>query len=1132
MIDHKIPAKANRVLNLILIGLILILVRVWYLAVVQHDHHLELARKPQRRVVIEHVDRATIRDRFNVPLAVNRIQYNAAVSYAQIRQIPSIVWKKDDQGKWVRIQARKAYIEDLSKILGKELEIDPQEVEDAIIGRASLFPHTPFIIKEDISENEYYRLRMLGKEWPGAFAKRSSKRFYPLGKVACDVLGYLGPISQKEYVAIAHETEELQAYLSQREAGELIPLPPGYQTPLEVRKRLKDLQEMAYTINDLVGKGGIEGAFDQHLRGACGKKTVEVDTKGNFIRDLPGGRKAKPGERVLLTISAELQEFAEMLLVQHDPIRDKKNKEGKLRLDYPWIKGGAIVALHPKTGEVLALASHPRFDPNDFIPAQQLENKQKKEAQLIRWLENESYAGEIWDGKREMERESFSATTQKFQDETLALDWERYQELALPPEGNVRKALDKIANLKTCVRLQQELHSLLSYSAQDDMALLIDALYDEEGHTLSRAKPPEEAREAVRARCREKGTEYEMHKKWIDLYFASVPYNDDKLLLVDLACLLAKKEDFSSDLLETVGNQNLSTARALCQAAISTQALLRSYVQELYHTVDFSAWRKVHFKDFLKAKRQEEKAAKRYTRPYTEYLQQLEKTLFKEFWQKHRWLLVQAFILGKAPEAPVELQPYIAQILELRKQPLNLHPNVEKLKTLISSLPPTTSLAYLQTMHSFQELTRPLYGSYRHLRNASTKQLGNKQLEKHLAMAFYPLYGFSYGRSQAYRHPTPLGSVFKIVTTYEVLRQRLQKFSDRVRDLSPLTLIDDLKWDDHRNTSKQILGYTLDGEPIRRMYKGGQLARSSHSHIGRIDLMGALEQSSNIYFSILAAEHLDKPDDLAQAARLLGFGRRTGIELPGEVAGNVPNDLDHNLTSLYSFAIGHHTLDVTPIQTAVMTSALVNGGHVLTPKIVKAVAGKEATFEETDPFDNSSFPYKDELGLVGISFPFFIETQKAEMKSFVSHSPVEVKNTVPCPDALRNYLLEGMNRVIAGEKGTARPSVIAPLAKNNPQVLRDYVNLKHCVVGKTGTPQVLYKHTIDAESSAYIIDHVWFSGVSFKDDAQSAKWKEPELVVVVMLRFGERGGREPAFLAMQMIKKWRDICAKHQNPSN
>ncbi|MBI2742777.1 MAG: hypothetical protein HYX48_02545 [Chlamydiales bacterium] len=1123
--SSTVHTKANRVLNLILVALLLVLIRVWYLGTVQHDQHLELARRPQRRVVIENVERATIRDRFNIPLAINTIQYNISVSFAQIRQIPSVVWKKDDKGKWVKTQARMAYVAELSKFLATELGLTSQEVEDAIIGRASLFPHTPFVIKEDVSEKEYYRLKALEKDWPGMQARRSSKRFYPRGKVGCDVLGYLGPISEKEYVAIAQEIEELQTYLTQREAGELVPLPQGYETPLEVRKRLKELKEKAYTINDLVGKSGIESAFDQNLRGACGKKMVEVDVKGNFIRQLPGGRRAKPGERILLSISAELQEFAEMLLAQHEPIRDKKNQKGEIKLDYPWIKGGAIVALHPKTGEVLALASYPRFNPNDFVPSQKPESKQKKESDRLRWLESESYAGEIWDGKRPLEREVFDSVNRTLKEETLALNWERYLELILPSGGSVRSALDRLGDLSTCVRLQKELDTLLLYSAQDEMATLIDALYDEEGHSPSRLQTKggssEEAREAVRARCKEKGEIYESSRKWIDYYLASIPKNDDKLLLIDLAYLMAKKEEFSPQLLEAVGGQNLSTARALCQAAISTQLLLKPYIQELYHDIDFNAWRRAHFKEFLKAKRREEKESRRYTRPYTEYLQQLERGLFKEFWEKNRWLLVQTFILGKTSDLPTELQPYVAQILELRKEPLALHSSFGRLKELISSLPHSTALSYLQTMHSFQELSRPLFGSYRHLRNAK-----GKQLEKHLAAAFYPLYGFSYGRSQAFRQPTPLGSVFKIVTAYEALRQRHQTLSERVsRDLNPLTLVDDLKWDANKNTSKQILGYTLSGEPIRRLYKGGQLPRSSHSHIGRIDVTGALEQSSNIYFAILAGEHLEDPEQLAIAARGFGFGQTTGIELPGEVGGSVPSDLSYNRTGLYSFAIGQHSLVVTPLQTAVMAAAVANGGQVLQPKIVKAVAGKEATYEEESPFESSEFSFKEELALVGISFPFFVETQKEQIKSFVSCASTEVKQTVSLPDEVRNLLLEGMHRVIAGQRGTARPAAVSPLIKN-PQVMRDYVDLQHCVVGKTGTPEILYKHTIDAESEADKIDHVWFTGISFHDDAQHKKWEEPELVVVVMLRFGEKGGREPAPLAIQMIKKWREISAR------
>ena len=88
--DQQISDKTNRILNIILLGLLLIFIRVWYLGVIQRDEHVENARKPQRRTVIERVERATIRDRFNIPLALNKIQYNAATRYPDIRHIPNL----------------------------------------------------------------------------------------------------------------------------------------------------------------------------------------------------------------------------------------------------------------------------------------------------------------------------------------------------------------------------------------------------------------------------------------------------------------------------------------------------------------------------------------------------------------------------------------------------------------------------------------------------------------------------------------------------------------------------------------------------------------------------------------------------------------------------------------------------------------------------------------------------------------------------------------------------------------------------------------------------------------------------------------------------------------------------------
>lgn len=65
---HDIPTKANRILHFILVAIFLIIIRMWHLSVIQYDQRLEESQKPQRKSIIEPAVRATIRDRFNLPL--------------------------------------------------------------------------------------------------------------------------------------------------------------------------------------------------------------------------------------------------------------------------------------------------------------------------------------------------------------------------------------------------------------------------------------------------------------------------------------------------------------------------------------------------------------------------------------------------------------------------------------------------------------------------------------------------------------------------------------------------------------------------------------------------------------------------------------------------------------------------------------------------------------------------------------------------------------------------------------------------------------------------------------------------------------------------------------------------------
>jgi cell division protein FtsI/penicillin-binding protein 2 len=1123
--DYNIPEKANRVLNIIILGLLLILLRVWYLSIIQHEEHVEKARKPKRRTVIEKIERATIRDRFNIPLALNKIQYNAAVCYGDIRQIPAAKWETNAEGKRIRVQTRSIYIKKLSELLAQELQLDALKIEDTIHGKASLFPHTPFILKEDLSEEEYYRLKLMEKDWVGIRTEKGSKRYYPLGKIGADVIGYMGAISSREYYTIAQELKTLQAYLTERESGEVAVLPKGFHNPLEVRERMKELQEKAYTINDLVGKAGVEGAFDADLRGYAGKKTFEVDIKGNFLRELPGGRKRISGQRLLLSISAELQEFAEQLLAGNEKVREMRHADGGVDLSTPWIKGGAIIALEPKTGEVLAMASYPRLDPNDFIPSGIPDIKAAKQAAVVKWLENEAYIGEIWNGKRALERERYDERSDVIYSEEIELTLQRYFETILAPESSVLTTMHKISTVGDALSLQDVMQKLLQVSGQTKMHALIGALYPDASYLFSKMALDSEEKKAVQHHLLQNGGEVAFLKHRIDPILGSIKFNDDKLLVIDLCRMLADSERFSLELCQSVRALSLAGFHLLNQSSSIVQSFLQTQARSWFHQWDFQKWRELHFKEYLKEKRREEKEKKQYAKPYTDYLEQIEKLMFKTFWEENCKLFLHAFILGAQVETEENgpLTPYHEQILHLR----NSHPEImahgEKIKAAIAPLSFEQQRKFLYTLRSFEELDQPLYGRYRSLRNSK-----GIQLEKHLAAAFYPLSGYGYGRSQAFRQSTPQGSIFKLLVAYQALLERYQNLKEMqgsFSNLNPLTLIDNLQWHPKPRSNEQVFGSTLDGQPIKRLYKGGQLLRSSHPNIGKIDVIGAIEQSSNIYFSILTVDHMADPLNLIHAARLFGFGEKTGIELPGEITGSLPDDVLHNRTGLYALAIGQHSLVVTPLQTALMLSAIANKGHLLKPKVVQVIAGEEPLREYRDPFAQALYPFKDNLASIGIHFPLFSSTQTAGGNPYVWYSAAEIKRVLPMPDSIRNLLIEGMHRTIVGNKGSARSSIVRALARN-PQWMRDYQELKTHLIGKTGTAEILYKQTIDSESKAKIQNHIWFGGIAFSPE-EPQSWENPELVVVVYLRFSTAGGKEAAPLAVEIVKKWREICQRH-----
>ena len=191
-------------------------------------------------------------------------------------------------------------------------------------------------IATDVDEELLIYFGERPEKFPGVEVVDSTVRSYLYGDLAGHVLGWVGPINDREY-----ETRR----------------PPPNK---------------AYGIRDEIGKAGIELMFEDDLRGVAGRRVVEVDRLGQIVREREDLFIAPiPGDDVYLTIDIDLQYLLEQQLERTifsqrevEPEKDEDEEEDPLPFDVP---GGASVILDPRNGDVLAVTSYPKFDPNDSI---------------------------------------------------------------------------------------------------------------------------------------------------------------------------------------------------------------------------------------------------------------------------------------------------------------------------------------------------------------------------------------------------------------------------------------------------------------------------------------------------------------------------------------------------------------------------------------------------------------------------------------------------------------------------------------------------------------------------------------------------------------------------------------------
>jgi penicillin-binding protein 2 len=278
--------------------------RLWFLQVMSAPTFAVAAQTNRERVVAIQPVRGRILDSQGQVLADNRLSNVVTV----------------DRKAIAKTSERDILLANLAPILGV-----PVDTLHARVNDQRYSPLLPIPLAEDVPEATVMHIAERESDFPGVQAKEVALRVYPYGSRAAHVLGYVGAINDTEY---------------------------------------KALKDDGYSLEDQVGKDGVEKIFEKDLRGTPGSITLEVDSAGRVLREL-SRTDAIPGRDVQLTIDLRVQALAEDSLAT--ALLNARTRTPKDNPNHFAAPGGSVVVLDPTTGAVVAMASYPTFDPREFV---------------------------------------------------------------------------------------------------------------------------------------------------------------------------------------------------------------------------------------------------------------------------------------------------------------------------------------------------------------------------------------------------------------------------------------------------------------------------------------------------------------------------------------------------------------------------------------------------------------------------------------------------------------------------------------------------------------------------------------------------------------------------------------------
>jgi penicillin-binding protein 2 len=306
----------------------LFLGRMFMLQVVSGQEFVEQADDNRTTTITLHTERGVIYDRNGIVLARNVPSYNLVIVPGEL---------PDDDGDIETIYRELSALVAVPVTAGEVTEETARlftpcrtdfGIKEIVFIAGSIAPYRAVQIACDIPEDMAMAIKEESGLWPGVDIEVVAIREYPTGVLTGEVVGFLGPI------------------------------PAAFEDYY---------REFGYEPNiDKVGYAGVEASLQDTLGGVNGYRVVEVDALGQVVRDLEDPVEPIPGQNVRLTIDLRLQTAARAAIEKHF--------EGwNAYVGREWLQNGAVIAMNPKTGEVLAMVSYPTVENNRmarFIPAE------------------------------------------------------------------------------------------------------------------------------------------------------------------------------------------------------------------------------------------------------------------------------------------------------------------------------------------------------------------------------------------------------------------------------------------------------------------------------------------------------------------------------------------------------------------------------------------------------------------------------------------------------------------------------------------------------------------------------------------------------------------------------------------